>query len=522
MSEGPLLAWMRDPVAGRGIHFSTREGGWHHRSYPELAADARRAAGRLTRAGVHPGDLVALVLPSGPAFVAAFFGALLVGAVPAPLAPEAAGRPVATGHQERMTALLTAARPRLVVGDAVGGARAAGVEALSGADLLAPGPDGPAPGEVEHDRTALVQFTSGSTGPARGVRIGWDGLCDNLAVIRTWLGVESTSIWASWLPVHHDMGLVGCLLGPVVAGNDLWLMRPEDFVRRPLEHLRCFGERGASITATPAFGLDHILRKVHPGQLIGLDLSAVTSMVVGAERMAPSLLDRFAALLAPHGFDRAALLPAYGLAEATLAVTGVRRGAGWGHRGPVVGCGTPLPGTTVRVVDEEGRPLPDGRVGEIIVRGPSLGLGHLGDEGAGSRFVDGELHTGDAGFLDSGELHVQGRLGDSVKVRGTRVFAEDLEQSLREAGVLPRGAAVVLGDDAAGPVAVAVIEADDGRRTTADDDRLARLLARGATGARTVVHLVPRGSIPWTSSGKPRRRSLWRAYCAAPPEPTRT
>lgn len=522
MTEGSLLAWIRRPAAARGIHFSTREGGWQHHSYPELAAGARRAAGRLTAAGVRRDDVVALVLPSGPAFVAAFFGVLLAGAVPAPLAPEAAGRPVASGHQERLAALLAAARPRLVVGDGVPGARAAGVGTLGVAELLAAGPDGPAPGEVEHAGTALLQFTSGSTGPARGVRIGWRGLNDNLAAIRDWLGATPGSRWASWLPVHHDMGLVGCLLGPVTAGNDLWLMRPEDFVRRPLEHLRCFGERGASITATPAFGLDHILRKVRPGELDGLDFSALTAMVVGAERIAPGLLDRFEALLAPHGFDRAALLPAYGLAEATLAVTGVRRGGGWRHQGPVVGCGTPLPGTRVRIVDEEGRPLPDGAVGEIVVRGPSLGLGHLGDDGAGSRFVDGELRTGDAGFLASGELYVQGRLGDSVKVRGTRVFAEDLEQSLREAGALPRGAAVVLGDDAAGPVAVAVIEDDAAPRDPAAHDRVARLLARGATGARAVVHVVPRGSIPWTSSGKPRRRSLWRAYCAAPPDPNRT
>ncbi|MEU3502389.1 AMP-binding protein [Streptomyces hundungensis] len=520
MSEGQLLAWLSAPESALGIHFSTREGGWRHHSYEELAADARRAAGRLVEAGVRRDDVVALALASGPAFVAAFFGALLAGAVPAPLAPEPTGRPVTTGHRERMAALLAAARPRLVVGDAVSGG--AGVRTLSVAELLAPGPEGPAPGEIAPSVCALVQFTSGSSGPARGVRIGWEGLSANLAAIGDWLGVNSASIWASWLPVHHDMGLVGCLLGPVVAGNELWLMRPEDFVRRPLEHLRCFGERGASITATPAFGLDHLVRRVHAGQLDGLDLSGVKAMVVGAERMAPGLLDRFTALLAPHGFDRAALLPAYGLAEATLAVTGVRRGDGWRRRGPVVGCGTPLPGTTVRIVDERGRPLPDGAVGEIIVRGPSLGLGHLDDEGAGSRFADGELRTGDAGFLAAGELYVQGRLGDSVKVRGTRVFAEDLEQSLREAGVLPRGAAVVLGDDPAGPVAVAVIEDDGGRRDPAADERVARLLARGATGARTVVRVVPRGSIPWTSSGKPRRRALWHAYGAAPPDPTRT
>ncbi|MFE9403410.1 AMP-binding protein [Streptomyces sp. NPDC006530] len=520
MRDGQLLAWLQAPEAARGIHFSTREGGWYHHSYEELAADARRAAGRLVEAGVRRDDVVALALASGPAFVAAFFATLLVGAVPAPLAPEPTGRPVATGHRERLAALLTAARPRLVVGDAV--ADGPGVPTLSAAELLAPGPDGPAPGEVAHPATALVQFTSGSSGPARGVRIGWEGLSANLAVIRDWLGVNSRSIWASWLPVHHDMGLVGCLLGPVVARNDLWLMRPEDFVRRPLDHLRCFAERGASITATPAFGLDHLVRRVHPDQLDGLDLSGVSAMVVGAERMAPGLLDRFTALLAPRGFDGTALLPAYGLAEATLAVTGVRRGDGRRRRGPVVGCGTPLPGTTVRIVDEGGRPLPDGTVGEIIVRGPSLGLGHLGDEGAGSRFTDGELHTGDAGFLSAGELYVRGRLGDSVKVRGTRVFAEDLEQSLREAGVLPRGAVVVLGDDASGPVAVAVIEDDDGPRDPQADAHVARLLARGTSGARTVVRVVPRGSIPWTSSGKPRRRALWHAYGAASPDPTRT
>jgi acyl-CoA synthetase (AMP-forming)/AMP-acid ligase II len=289
-------------------------------------------------------------------------------------------------------------------------------------------------------------------------------------------------------------------------------MRPETFVRRPLEYLECFGRRGASISATPAFGLDHMLRKVRPEELSGLEFSGWRSLVVGAERIPPGTLRGFHALLGPRGLSRRALLPAYGLAEAALAVTGLRHGQGWAEEKSVVGCGTPLPGITVRIVDDHGDELPDRGVGEIAVRSPYLAVGHLGDGAGGTRTENGELRTGDAGFIADGQLFVHGRIGDSLKLRGLRIFAEDVEQSLRGAGGLPPRAAVVLGEDAAGPVAAAVIEDGTNASGEPQDADVLRLLRHAAPGAEAVVRRVPRGALPRTPSGKPRRRMIWRTF----------
>ncbi|MEU0005715.1 AMP-binding protein [Streptomyces sp. NPDC006314] len=510
MSAPTLLTWLEAPSTRTGVNFGTPDGSWHRYSYDELARLSRRAAHALTAAGVGRDDIVALVLPSSPAFLAAFFGALLAGATPAPLAPPVDGAPAAMGYDDRMSALLTAARPRAVIADRTPGHHLpADIHLLDSAGLLDPAHErDTGPGRIPAAR-GLVQFTSGSGGRARGVALDATALAGHVAAIRDWLEAAPGAVWASWLPVHHDMGLVGCLLGAVLAQDELWLMRPEAFVRRPLEYLRCFGLRGASISATPAFGLDHILRKVRPEHLTGLDFAGWRSLVVGAERIPPATLRDFHALLGLHGLRRGALLPAYGLAEASLAVTGLRHGQQWTEEKSVVGCGSPLPGTTVRIVDDDGRDLPDRTVGEIAVRGPQLALGHLGDDVRDTRITDGELRTGDAGFLADGQLFVHGRIGDGLKLRGQWVFAEDVEQALGRAGLLPARAVVVLGEDATGPVAALVVEDGTGTPDPAADDAVRRLLRHTVPGADTLLLRVARGALPRTPSGKPRRRTIW-------------
>ncbi|WP_369249784.1 AMP-binding protein [Streptomyces sp. R41] len=523
MSAPSLVSWLDAPSVDTGVNFRLQEAGWERHTYAELAQLSHGAARTLTAAGVGHDDIVALVLPSGPAFLAAFFGTLLAGATPAPLAPPIAGAPATPGYDDRMTGLLTAARPRAVVADApLSGPLPRDVALVPGAELLAPTGRGGGhtadPGRPEttappHPAVrGLVQFTSGSSGRARGVYLDSAALAAHVAAIRGWLDASPGCVWASWLPVHHDMGLVGCLLGAVLGQDELWLTRPEAFVRRPLEYLECFGRHGASISATPAFGLDHILRKVRPEDLSGLDFSGWRSLVVGAERIPPGTLQGFHALLGPRGLSRRALLPAYGLAEAALAVTGLRHGQSWAEEKSVVGCGTPLPGITVRIVDDHGNELPDRGVGEIAVRSPYLAVDHLGDGAGGTRTENGELRTGDAGFVADGQLFVRGRIGDSLKLRGLRIFAEDVEQNLRRAGGLPPRAAVVLGEDVTGAVAAAVIE--DGAPATGgpQDADVLRMLRHAVPGAEAVVRRVPRGALPRTPSGKPRRRMIWRAF----------
>jgi acyl-CoA synthetase (AMP-forming)/AMP-acid ligase II len=376
---------------------------------------------------------------------------------------------------------------------------------------------------------ALLQFTSGSSGRPRGVVVPYGALESNVAAIQRWLRMTPDDLTASWLPTHHDMGLVGCLLTPVAAQSRLWLSRPEEFIRRPVEFLRCFGEHGAALTAMPCFALAYIVRRVPPAALEGMDFSAWRAVIVGAERIGSAVLEDFSDLLAPRGFAHTALKTAYGLAEATLAVSALPLDEPWttvvirsqafgravefdgvGGGDVVTGCGPPLPGLTVRVIDGDGSELADGHVGEITVAGPSVTPGCVGGCGASpTRTAGSRLRTGDAGFMWEGQLYVLGRLGDSVKVLGRTLFAEDLELLAQRGGIPAERAAAVLGCRAGTPTAVVAFE-----NVAADEAATAlSVIRRRAAGVHVIGLAVPRGTIPRTSSGKPRRHRLWNAFC---------
>jgi acyl-CoA synthetase (AMP-forming)/AMP-acid ligase II len=312
--------------------------------------------------------------------------------------------------------------------------------------------------------------------------------------------------------------------------TDLWLLSPEQFVRKPLRYLRCFGQFGARLTAMPAFGLDHIARKVRPEDLAGMDFSAWRAVIVGAERIGAATVERFVRLLSPRGLTRCAILPAYGLAEATLAVTGLPLAEEWtavplsprvrlgapvvpdpGGSNVLVGSGRPLDGVTVTIVDERGDPLPDNHVGEIVVGGASLTRGYHNElPGTLTGYRGNQLVTGDAGFLRDGQLFVLGRIGDSVKVRGRTLLAEDVEAALESAGLPRYRQAVLLGTRGDRPTAVVVVE-------NADPDRLdaARgLIGRVTEGAELLIVSTGVGTIPRTTSGKPKRKQLWTMFLA--------
>ncbi|QNP68329.1 AMP-binding protein [Streptomyces roseirectus] len=540
-----LLGWLDDPAESAGISFRAGDG-WQRHSHRSTAEAVLRVAGGLRDAGIRSGDVVSVVLPTGHDFVVAFFGALAAGATPNPIAPPTVFAGSAT-YVEQTSRLLRAAGPSAVLTDAdglepVGQACRPigdGVPLLTVGQLRSAAPPPVRPPAAE---TALLQFTSGSTGDPRAVEVSRESLETNLAGIAGWLGMRPGDTTATWLPVHHDMGLIGCLLTPVVTGTSVLALSQVRFVRSPLLWLECFGVHGATLTATPSFGLAHALRYVtaRPRALDGWDLSRWRSVIVGAERIAPALLRRFAAALRPWGFDEAALCPAYGLAESTLAVTGVRPGGGVrvcpapaGPRAPagrpvplratapsaavespLVGCGAPLAGAEIRILDEDGRDAPEGRIGEITVSGPCVASGLRHRDGI--RPVtdgDGRLRTGDAGFLRDGELFVVGRMGDALKVRGRTVFAEDVEERVADCLDPARHrVAALLGTDASGDTAVLLIEgrvdADGGTQVPWDAVSAVLRACVGAEVRRLLFHGPP-GAIARTTSGKPRRRLLW-------------
>ncbi|MFD5506448.1 AMP-binding protein [Streptomyces sp. NPDC127051] len=542
MEQHPLLDALVDPDPRRGIRFYDGLGGWDFHPYTELARAAFVLSDRLRSLGVAPGELVVPATGTGPEFVATVLGTVAVGATPAPLAPPLVfENPDAhRRHAERMFASI---RPKVLVtrpewadplGAVPAGPGCPQVLKVTMAELSAAA--GVPQALACPPERALVQFTSGSGGPAKAVAVTTDALSANLAAVRRWLRMGSSDATATWLPFHHDMGLVGCLLTPLSIGADLWVMRPEDFVRTPLEWVRCFGTLGAQLTASPAFGLEHVVRRVRAESLEGMDFSGWSAVITGAERVPPQVLRQFAALLSPFGFRSTALLPAYGLAEATLAVTGssrddeprslsvdpraldvgrrVRPSTDGTEAMELTGCGRPLvAGSRVLVTDRLGRPLPEGHVGEIVVGGPSVAEGYTGaDAGTGEGvFSGGQLRTGDCGFFDQGELFVVGRLGDSLKCRATTVFAEDLEASVARLPELrTAGVAVLLGAAGGRDTAVVVVERRPGPWT----GEVVRRLRRRVPGLDVVIVNGPRGTVLRTSSGKPRRRAMWRAHLA--------
>jgi acyl-CoA synthetase (AMP-forming)/AMP-acid ligase II len=471
---------------------------------------------------------VVIVHRSGPGFVATLFGALLIGATPCSIAPPFAFQR-ADDYRTRAGSLVHTARPTLVVTDDESLGRLGEITARLGlrppvrfAELIA-GRVVPAfaarPEPVGPDDVALLQFTSGSSAVGKGVRVSAAALHANVMAVISWLRWSPEEPGVSWLPVHHDMGLVGCLITPLAAGADLWLMQPEDFIRTPLRYLRCLSERRAKLTAMPGFALAHLIQRVNPRELGALDFSSLEAVIVGAERINPRLLESFYELLAPSGLPRSALRPAYGLAEATLCVTGVPLGETWTsslpragdngdhHETEVVGCGRPVNGIEVRVVGDDGTPVPDGTPGEIVVSGSSVTDGYVGDSVSPTGVAGQALSTGDSGFLRNGQLYVLGRLGDGLKMRGQMVFAESIEVALQERGIPPQRVAALLGFRGDVPVAAAVLDRPrDGWRDTAED-----VLRAHAPGAQLLIISAPPGAISFTSSGKPRRRAMWQA-----------
>ncbi|MCR6632814.1 MAG: AMP-binding protein [Magnetospirillum sp.] len=378
------------------------------------------------------------------------------------------------------------------------------------------------------DDIAFLQFSSGSTRFPKGVVVRHHNLMANARAISAALRVERDDVCVSWLPLYHDMGLVGCLLTALVAGCDLHLLPTREFIRNPLLWLRLMTETGGTISYSPAFGYDLAARRGGGDAVRGFDLSRWRVAGLGGDMIRPDVLARFAEVFAPAGFRPDAFLGSYGLAEATLAVTLGRPGAGLavseldldalehrsrlhpagqGRRRAFARCGAPIDGFQLEVRDAAGRALPDGHVGRIHVRGPSVmdGYFHEPEETARVLSSDGWLDTGDLGALEDGELLITGRAKDLIIVNGRNVWPHDLEWAAERVEPLRAGDVVAVtgeGEDGA-EQAVLLVQC-----RTADPEARARLADRvaaaavAASGVVCRVVLVPPHSLPRTSSGK--------------------
>lgn len=517
----------------------------HTVGYADLDQGARTVAA-LIQERVGPGGRVLLLHQPGPDYVRAFFGCLYAGAVAVPVYP-----PLGRRGLERVRSVAADSGAELALVDTATLAaideRGGRPAALSSLVWATTDDADPALAAAWRERRpgpealAFLQYTSGSTGTPKGVMLSHANLVHNSATIGRALGLDETSRGVSWLPPYHDMGLIGGILQPVYTGFPCTLLSPLDFLHKPLRWLQALSRTRATITPAPDFAYAEAVNRTTPEEREGLDLSALRHALVGSEPVRRSTLDAFAEAFRDTGFRRSAFYPCYGLAEATLFVTGGARpeaepvtlhvdradlGSGrvtvadGGPGAEHTACGWANHEDLALIVDPgTGRPLPPDTVGEVWVSGPTVALGYWRrpEETAATFGATAEGHpgraflrTGDLGFKHGEELCVTGRIKDLIIVRGRNHYPPDLELTAERAHPLlqpGRGAAFALDDGTAEKV-VLVHEVRP-RCTSADGPAVIAAVREAVAAEHGValsdVVLVRLGSIPRTSSGKVRR-----------------
>ncbi len=529
-----------------GVDFWRSRGQVERWNYDRLVTDALLVAGALQQRGLSRGDRVAIVLPTHPDFYRAFFGVILAGGIPSALYP-----PVRLGKiqawKERTGTMLQSLScravltdPRLfrLLGDPLG-QEFPDLGCLKVEDLI----DEAQPGtyvEGRSDELAIVQFSSGATGSPKPIALTHSNVLSNAeAILRSFPGDLSSHSGLSWLPLYHDMGLIGCLVSAMLAPGPITLIPPERFVARPRIWLEALSDTKATISAAPNFAFGLCVDRISAEDRADLDLSNWRIAFCGAETVHAETLSAFTEHFAPVGFRRDALTPVYGLAEATLAVTMSQMGqpprttdfvreelevkgrAVEATRGTrLVSLGQPVADVEVEIRDAHGRRLPSALVGKVCVRSPGVMQGYL-DRPLETRetMPDGWLDTGDRGFLFQGDLYLCGRDKDIIIIRGRNYDPAQIEQSITSINGLRPGRVVALGcpDSETGTENLLVLaECSVGLSSPEQSDIRAQLLAVVLEDHNlnvSEVVLLPPNTLPLTSSGKIRRSEalrLWR------------
>ena len=520
-------------------------------SYAALHADAQAVAAGLQARGLVRGEAVAIMLPTGREFFSAFYGTLRAGGVPVPLYPPA--RPSQLeDHLRRIAGILRNAKARelLTVERAKPLAHLlrAEVDTLQAvstvADVVKTGAEAlalPATVPAGDADVAFLQYTSGSTGEPKGVVLTHANLLANLRAMWRASGVGPRDTFVSWLPLYHDMGLIGACLGALVVGFHLVLLSPLAFLARPQRWLEAIAQHRGTLSAAPNFAYELCLAKIGDAELERLDLTSWRLAFNGAEPVSPESLERFAARFARCGFRREALTPVYGLAESSVGLAfpplergpwiepvdraallrdAIARPARADDPSPLrlVSNGLPLPGHEIRIVDAGSHELPERHQGRVQFRGPSGTQGYLANPQANEKLFDGEwLNTGDLGFMLHGELFLTGREKDIVIRGGFNIHPHELETAVAGLpGVRKGGVAVFPATDPHRATERLVVLAETREADPVRRDRLAHeITSLSATllGAPADdVVLAPPHTVLKTSSGKIRRSACRELY----------
>jgi 1-acyl-sn-glycerol-3-phosphate acyltransferase len=509
-------------------------------TYANLARAAEAVAGGLQREGLEPGQAVAMMLPTGRGFFAAYYGTLLAGGVPVPIYPPFRLAQLAD-HVRRQAGILQSCLARVLVtfreakpvGMLLRGQVPSLAHVVTVDDLEEQGAR-PARVPVTADDIAFIQYTSGSTGNPKGVVLTHANLLANMRAMIRATGATSADVFVSWLPLYHDMGLIGAWLNTLYCAIPLAVMSPLSFLSRPARWLWAIHRYRGTISAGPNFAFELCASRLDERELAGLDLSSWRWAFNGAEPVSADTMERFAARFAKYGLDPNTLAPVYGLAECglDLAFPPGRRGVlvdriererlaaervaapaqpGDEHAVPIVACGRPLAGYELRIADEAGRELPERRVGRVEFKGPSATSGYYRNpEATATLFDGGWLDTGDLGYVAAGELYLTGRSKDMMIRGGHNVYPYELEEAIGNVPGIRKGCVAVFGvpDRAGGTERIVVLaetrETDAGKRAELTA-RINELAAELIGGPADDVVLAPPHTVLKTSSGKIRR-----------------
>ena len=518
-------------------------------TYRRLQREARTVAANLLAQGLHGGDRVAIMLPTGLDFFTAFYGVLYAGCVPVPLYPPARPSQIEE-HMRRIAGIVGNAMAAMLITDdrakPLGHLLRAQCPSLGHvatvADLSRPLTAPPLPARPHADDIAFLQYTSGSTGMPKGVVLTHANLLANLRAMTEASGVSSTDIFVSWLPLYHDMGLIGACLGSLYIGFRLVLMSPLAFLARPARWLWAIHRHRATVSAAPNFAYEICAAKIDEHDLDGLDLSCWRLAYNGAEPVSPATIERFSARLARYGFTPEAMTPVYGLAESSvglafpplgrgplidrldrlaLSESGIARCARPDdtHARHIVSCGRPLPGHRIRIVDGKGMELAERIQGQVQFQGPSTTRGYFRNPEASRRLFNGQwLNSGDLGYLADGELYLTGREKDIIIRGGHNIHPQELEEAVsRLPGVRKGGVAIFpAADSHSGTERLVVLAETRDKKGSERYERLAVEINRLAVDllgmpADDIVLASP-GAVLKTSSGKIRRAACRERY----------
>jgi fatty-acyl-CoA synthase len=546
-----VLRWHVDTTPDRIQVFLREDDGREHPiRYARLWQEAAAVSAALRDAGIGQGETVALLLRTEAAFFPVFFGTLLAGAVPVPLYPPVRADQI-EDYARRQAAILRNAEARVLVTFAEASRLAALLKPLApslervvtAGDLLARGAWAASLGAVvpavSPDALALIQYTSGSTGTPRGVALSHANLLANMRAFGRALDVRPDDVGVSWLPLYHDMGLIGMWLGALYHGIPVVIMSPLAFLTRPSRWLHAIATHGGTLSAAPNFAYDLCARRIPDAEIAGLDLRSWRAAMNGAEPVSAETIVRFTERFARVGFRPEAMCPVYGLAETSLCLTvpdlGTRPRLDRIARDPFqqarlvrpaapgepavtfVGCGRPVPTSEVRIVDAEGRVVGERVEGRIQFRGPSATRGYYRNpEATAELFQHGWLDTGDLGYWADGYLYITGRRKDIIIAGGRNIYPQEVEEAAADVPGVRRGSVAAFGSYDAGTGTERLVVVVETRER--DPDARARIRSEVAgriadlAGVTPEVVIAEPGTIPKTSSGKIRRSATRDLY----------